>query len=1429
MLDWQSLRFGRHSGRRNSPVSALGPVALTALEERVVPANVLTSHNDISGTGANLAEATLSAANVRTGSFGKLFAAQVDGQVYAQPLVWNGVPAAFRSQPAAADVVFVATEHDTVYAVAAAGPLAGTTLWTRSFLGVQNLNGRVNNPEGATAISTLTSADVRTADITPEVGITGTPVLDAQTATLYVVVKTKAVIGGVTHVIQRLHALNTADGSDRTAPYRIGDTTEDNNGNPTDRTAIFVYGTGDGNYPDTYNQTNRRVVTFNALRQNQRSALRLVNGEVFVAWASHGDQGPYHGWVVKFDVSDVSRGIRLAGVLNTSPNNGQSGIWQSGGGLSFEPDGSAFYFETGNGTGGTPTAGADGFPVNGNYSEAVVKVLPDPASGPANQNVNGWGFRVADYFVPYNMEDLDRADGDFGSGAPLVLPAAAGIPGHPKLMVAAGKEGKIYLLDRDDLGKFSAAADNVVSVTPVKFLNAVFSSPVWYNSALYYVGGFGGKAKRITISPAGQLAVASETPTPSFGNLTGSPSVSANGATGGIAWIPDRETNALHAYAADSLATELWNSNQSPADNIGAPVNKFAMPTVADGQVYVGTGNSLVVYGLKPPVNALPLAPTGLAAVALSGTSVQLTWADATPAPNTATGYAIEQSADGVTFTPATTVPPGAAQSVVGGLRPLTRYYFRVRGFNGLGNSPFSAAATQTTSAQIAVVDFSAGFAGSAGALTYNGNAAVSGTAARVTDGSAGKAGSVFTSQTVDVSRFAVQFTMRQTGRGDGMTFAIQANSPTALGQKGGSLGYGAPAGQTGGIPNSAAVKLDIFGATGELATSAGLYTNGAYPGNAGATDLGAAGVLLNSGNVIRVAMAYDGATLSVTITDTATSRSYTKTYSLDLPAVLGTRNAYVGFTGATGALTAVQDVLTWTFSPNAAQAPTAPAALGSTPAAATAVALNWTNTAANQTGFQLDRAADAAFTQNLLTQNLPASPAAVTDTAPGLAPGGTFYYRIRATNTAGPSAYSNATAVTIPLAPARASAPLVAGVSAAAIDLQWTDNAGVTAAGYRILRAVDRGLFAEYVTLPPFTHAGPNLYEWSDTGVSAGHFYQYHIIAFNVSGYNDFVGAQADTPPAVQPPAAPTALVSAVASASSALLSWVNNAANQTGFELDRAADAAFTQNLVTQVLPAGPTAYTDTGAGGTYYYRVRATNSAGPSAYSNTATATLPLPPAVDYAGGFAGSAEALTYNGNAAVTGAAARITDGTTGKTGSVFTSQAVDVTRFRTEFTLRQTGVAEGVTFTVQASSPTALGRGGVGLGFGSDGAGKRGIDKSAAVKFDLFNNAGEGTSSTGLYLNAAFPSYVRSVDLNAAGIALNAGNVTRVVMTYDGTTLTVTITDTATGRAATQAYALNLAAVLGTTAAYVGFTGATGALNAAVQDVLSWTFGPAAA
>jgi fibronectin type 3 domain-containing protein len=1108
------------------------------------------------------------------------------------------------------------------------------------------------------------------------------------------------------------------------------------------------------------------------------------------------------------------------------------------------------------------------------------------------------------------------------------------------------------------------------------------------------------------------------------------------------------------------------------------------VPTIANGEVYVGTSGSLVVYGLTPPASAVPAAPT-LAATALSGTSINLTWTDPTAPPNTATGYRIEQSTDGTNFTQVTTAPAGSTALAIGGLTPLTQYFFRIRGFNALGNSAYSNVASATTTNQVATLNFSSGFAGSAGTLTYNGTSAINGTRLELTNGATNQAGSTFSTSPVDITRFTTQFTFQTTAgtsTADGLTFTIQGVGPTALGLSGGGLGYGPDhTGGTGGIPSSVAVKFDLYSNQGEGVNSTGLYTNGVAPTNVGAIDLTPSGLNLHSGDVFQVNMTYDGTTLSVTIQDPTTGKSATQNYTIAIPTTVGGSTAFVGFTGGTGGLTATQDILTWTFAPNAPQAPNAPTGLGASPATATSVTLTWTSNATNQTGYHLDRATDSAFTQNLITENLPATPSSFTDTATGLAPGGTFFYRIRAFNTAGDSANSNVASVTIPVAPPKPTDALVTGVTTSEIDLSWTDNAGILATNYIILRSANGGTFTNYATLPAASATPPSTYTWADTGVVPGTAYEYHIEAVNTSGNNDFVGANAVTitlPPAgltatpgngmitlfwtapagalsynvyrgtaaggegltplatgvttttftdsgltngttyfytvtavnaninhvpalpsesapsaeasatpstVAPPAAPTGLTASATAINTGtpqvVLTW-NASAGATSYRVYRSTSGNGEGGTP---LASAITAltFTDTTGvfGTTYFYKVSAVNAGGESPLSAEASAT-PLvldhvnfttqtgdavpnylrdfglvygsrgggltfgwnldstanardrnatnspdelhdslihmqkpndpnawwgiavpngtyqvhllagdPSFIDsvyrinvggtlntstntvsggvlaisgtpttsthwfantvtvtvtggvlYVSNGAGSSNnkidaiditqvlggagfgagapygpALQLNGSARITNGVLRLTDGRNNEAGGAFTKSTVDVAKFTTSFDFRLTNPrADGFTFTIQGAGATALGAAGGGLGYG-------GIGKSVAIKFDLYNNAGEGINSTGLYLNGAAPTSAGSVSLANTGIDLHSGHTFNVTMSYDGVTLTVTIRDKVTGATATQKYVVDIVKAVGGTRAYVGFTGGTGGLTA-TEEILDWDF-----
>jgi fibronectin type 3 domain-containing protein len=1084
-MTWKPFKFNRKPSRRH-PIRKTPALRIEELESRVVPStNVLTYHNDNVSDGENLMETVLTPANVNSTTFGKLFATTVDGQVYAQPLIMTGVNITAGSHQGIHDVVYVATEHDSLFAIDANN---GVVLWKVSFLSGSYI------PAGAT-VTTVPNADVNSSDINPEIGITSTPVIDSTTNTLYLTAKTKEIYGGNTHYVYRLHALDVGSGAEKSgAPVVIADTISNDLANYTYVSGPSVKGTGAGNVSGT--------ITLNALRQMNRPGLTLAGGTLYIAFASHGDNGPYHGWVLGYDPAT----LQLKAVFNTTPNGGLGGIWQAGGRVAVDSAGN-LYFETGNGTFDT-TLNASGFPVNGDYGDSFVKLAVDPTSTSSNPNINGWGLKVVDYFTPFDQANLNNGDLDLGSGACMLLPNSVGSTAHPQLMVGAGKEGRIYLIDRSNMGHFDPSTDHVVQETNNTTISGSFDTPAYFNGTIYYVGGSNiGNPNDVgkTFSIAnGMLSFSPTSQGPDSYAYPGStPSISANGTTNGVVWDVDTGTNQLRAYNASGYNLELYTSGQAAGnrDQLVGSVVKFSVPTVANGMVYVGTSSALTVYGLIGQPTQAPAAPSNLVAAAESGTQINLTWTDNSTPPNTASGFHIEQSTDGVNFTQVANANAGATSYLVGGLKVSTTYYYRIRAFNSIGNSAYSNTANATTSSTAPALDFSNGFAGSTNLLTYNGKAIINGIVAQLTDGGTNEAGSFFSTNKVTVSNFSTFFTFQLLNGtnpiADGITFCIQGVGNTALGPTGGGLGYGPDVtGGTGGIPTSIAVKFDLYNNQGEGNDSTGLYTNGAAPTNVGSIDLTSTGIDLHSQHVFDVAMNYDGATLHVTITDASTGGSATQSYSINIPGTVGGNTAYVGFTGGTGGLTAIQDIVTWTFTPTAATPPAAPTNLQATAASGTQVNLTWTNNATNQTGFQIDRATDSGFTQNLVTQTAGASATSFVDG--GLTPGTTYYYRVRATNAAGNSAYSNTASVTLPNTPAAPSNLHATLITTNQVDLAWTNNA-TNATGIEVFRAKGNNNPAIIASLPPTATS------LNDTGLvtalTPGTTYTYDVEATNLAG----------------------------------------------------------------------------------------------------------------------------------------------------------------------------------------------------------------------------------------------------------------------------------------------------------------------------------------
>ncbi|HEY2774899.1 MAG TPA: pyrrolo-quinoline quinone [Candidatus Binatia bacterium] len=495
--------------------------------------DVLTWHNDNARTGQNLTETQLTPSAVRMGGFGKLFSDRVKGYVYAQPLYRAAVA---NIAGGTHDVVFVATEHDLVYAFDANA--VGDPLW------------QVNLADASQRERPVRSHDVECTDLVPEIGITSTPVIDAATGTIYVVAKSKGALG----VVQRLHALDITNGAERPHfPVTID---------------AAVAGDGDGN-----DGGMPPMVHFDPLREGQRAALLLAGNVVYIAWASHCDVGPYHGWVIGYDETDGHQAM----VFNATPDGGLGGIWQSGGGLAADDDGN-IYFETGNGTFDADMGGRD-------YGDSLVKIAPDGS--------------VLDWFTASDQQVLNDADIDYGSGGPVLLPDQPMAPAH--LVVTSGKEGTIFLGDRDDLGHFHGS-DQVVQEL-FEEIGGTWSLPAFWNDVVYY-GGSGDSLKAYPLT-GGQLVTPPSSSAPDgFGFPGSTPSISASGTSGAVLWALQTDgfmqgrPAILHAYDATDLTQELYRSDLGGSKQSPGGAVKFTVPTIADGKVFVGARKRLSVYGL---------------------------------------------------------------------------------------------------------------------------------------------------------------------------------------------------------------------------------------------------------------------------------------------------------------------------------------------------------------------------------------------------------------------------------------------------------------------------------------------------------------------------------------------------------------------------------------------------------------------------------------------------------------------------------------------------------------------------------------------------------------------------------------------------------------------------------------------------------------
>jgi hypothetical protein len=532
---------GRDSSMMNENGSSAGPTP----PQTNAGIDVTTYHYNNARDGLNSNETILTLNNVNPDSFGKIGFFSADGKVDGEPLylsqlVING---------SMHNVLYAVTEHDTAYAFDAD---TGSVLWQKSML----------------AVNETPSDNHSCGQITPEIGITSTPVIDREMGSIFLVAMSKDASGAY-H--QRLHALDLTTGAEK-------------QGAPTEIAA---------SYPGTGKFSQNGMQVFQPGQYAERVGLLLMNGSIFLGWTSHCDIDPYTGWLMMYNATTLQQ----TSVLNLTPNGpetdphfqgGEGSIWQSGAGLAGDAQGN-IYFLSANGA-FDMTVDANGFPDHEDFGNSFLKV-----------STSGGKLAVADYFSPLDTENQSLQDLDLGSGGVLLMPDITDSSGATRhLAVGAGKIGNIYVVDRDNMGKFNASSNGIYQEM-TEALSSEFGMGAYFNNTVYYgstnsvLRAFTVQAGKLNASPTSQTAV-------SFGYPGTTPSISSNGTQNGIVWAlqsSEGQPAVLYAYDATNLAHELYSSNQAAnsRDSFGNG-NKFITPMVAIGKVFIGTPNGIAVFGL---------------------------------------------------------------------------------------------------------------------------------------------------------------------------------------------------------------------------------------------------------------------------------------------------------------------------------------------------------------------------------------------------------------------------------------------------------------------------------------------------------------------------------------------------------------------------------------------------------------------------------------------------------------------------------------------------------------------------------------------------------------------------------------------------------------------------------------------------------------
>jgi hypothetical protein len=1231
------MKRAPRSSRRRQPSRTTFRPTLEYLESRLAPSNtpILSGHNDNLLSGWNSQETVLTPTNVNDASFGRLANYTLDGYAYAQPLYMPNLNIPGKGTH---NVVFAATEHDSVYAFDGDG---GGLLWQRNFTDPTNGITTVPAPQ-----------DVNTSDIVPEIGITGTPVIDPGTNTLFVVAKTKEVKGTDLHYVQKLYALDVTTGSDKFGgPVVIGDTIATNPGNPNASTYTYVsgpavVGTGAGS---TLDSDNVQRVHFNALRENQRTALQLVTNAdssktVYIAWASHGDNGPYHGWVLGYSASNLA----LQKVFNASPNGSASGIWESGGNFGVDAQGN-LYFATGNGfgtgfdaNGGARALGAGGGALgygngSGNTPTGITNSVAVTFRAFDNGHSSTGLGENASFLTP---NDLTGTGIDFNASAQATTPHI--------FQVTLSYSGTTLTETIKDLTTNATVTETYNNLNIAQFVGG--------NTA--YVGFTGG-----TGGLNGQQDVLNWTFTPTTG--------SAIDHSTGFASNSDLLANGAAFFSGSAARITPATNNASGSIFSTNQVNITGFTTTF--QIQMKAGSSTIADGMTFTIQAKP------AGTSYSESVLKLS-----------------------------TTGPGQSLPVLDFFTPTDWKNLDNNDTDlGSGGTILLPDAVGSTAHPHLIVE-----TGKSGRLylldrDHLGENVPSGTNDQIL-------------QTVTIGGPGVwgNAAFFQDGPNTGLIYYWGTSNP----------------GQAFRITNG------VINATPVTMTAA----NFAFPGSQ--PIISSNGSSSSATNAIMWAVrddnfaqngpetlyAYNAEDLSklLYVSNDVTGRDTTGTSVKFVTPIVTNGHVYVPSNGFLTVYGLFPANTTAPATPGGFQvAQVSPAQGGDTK-----LQLSWTNPNPNTaTLFKIERSATGATGPFTQIAQIGGDQSTFIDT--GLSPLTHYWYRIRATNQIGDSAFTTVADAFTRLSGATLS---VTAITSLEVDLSWTSViSSATGNHYNVERSTDN--FATFTTLA--SNLSPSQLTYADTTITRGTTYQYRIHAFNVSP-------------------APT--------------------------------DESFSNVAVAAVAPVD---------------------------------IEFPFPNGIQNANG-------LAINGSAVFSSTEKLLRlNNDQNQAGSVFTSGKVSDSKFSTTFWIRlhegtQPNPADGLTFTIQASSPTALGALGSGLGYQL-------INRSVAIKFDVFNNIGESDNSTGLFFNGDAPELPNvpgevNVPLDATVVNLRDQHRKRVDISYDASTLQlkVTITDEQHDggpTSVTQTYTVDIPSILGGDGAFVGFTGGTGG-SFSLQDILGWVF-----